>query len=94
NVGELVIPAIVTGTFQNPKYAPDLTRMAQMKLKGLLPSSDNPSAGISTLLGGLLGKKEANKDQQPGQKAAPANPLDQLLRGLIPEKKKPQPPPK
>ncbi len=94
NVGELVIPAIVTGTFQNPKYAPDLKRMAQMKLKGLLPSSDNPSAGISGLLGGLMGKKEGNKDQQPGQKTAPANPLDQLLRGLIPEKKKPQPPPK
>ncbi|MBZ5555435.1 MAG: AsmA family protein [Acidobacteriia bacterium] len=94
SVGELVIPAIVTGTFQNPKYAPDLKRMAQMKLKGLLPSSDNPSAGISTLLGGLLGKKEANKDQQPGQNATPANTLDQLLRGLIPEKKKPQPPPK
>jgi hypothetical protein len=31
---------------------------------------------------------------QPGQKPAPADTIDQLLRGLIPEKKKPQPPPK
>ncbi|MBZ5538311.1 MAG: AsmA family protein [Acidobacteriia bacterium] len=94
NLGELVIPAIVTGTFQNPKYSPDLKRMAEMRLKGLFPSSDNPSAGISGVLGELLGGKGVKQPSQPGQKPAPADTLDQLLRGMIPEKKKPQPPPK
>jgi len=32
NHGELVIPAIFTGTFQHPKFTPDLQKVAQMKL--------------------------------------------------------------
>ncbi len=93
--GELVIPATVTGTLQNPKFAPDLKRMADMKMKGLLPSFSNPSAGIGEVLGSILGGKSASKDQQQsGQKpATPADTINQFLRGLIPEKKKAQPPP-
>ncbi len=33
--GELVIPAIVSGTFANPKFSPDPVRMAKMKLEGI-----------------------------------------------------------
>ena len=33
--GELVIPAIVSGTFTNPRFAPDPERMAKIKLEGL-----------------------------------------------------------
>jgi AsmA protein len=33
--GELVIPAIVSGTFTSPRFAPDPERMAKIKLEGL-----------------------------------------------------------
>ena len=76
--GELVIPATVTGTFQNPRFAPDVQKMAQMKLKGLLPTGNNPLGGI---LGGLTGQK----GQQPaaGQQQ---NPVNQIM-GLFGKKK-------
>ena len=79
--GELVIPATITGTFQNPKFAPDVQKMAQMKLKGLIPSGDNP---LGSLLGGLTGQK----GQQPaaGQQQQ-QNPVNQVL-GLFGTKKK------
>jgi hypothetical protein len=50
--GELVIPVLVTGTFDHPQFAPDLQTLAQMKLQNLLPTSGNPAAGV---LGGILG---------------------------------------
>ena len=81
NQGELVIPATVTGTFQNPKVMPDVQKMAQMKLKGLIPTGDNPLGGASSILGGLTGKKgqPASGQQQ--------NPVNQIM-GLFGTKKK------
>jgi hypothetical protein len=81
NQGELVIPAIVTGTFQNPKVVPDVQKMAQMKLKGLIPNGDNPLGAASSILGGLTGQK--------GQPAAgqQQNPVNQIM-GLFGSKKK------
>jgi uncharacterized protein involved in outer membrane biogenesis len=61
--GQLVIPAIVTGTFQHPHYAPDLQQIAQMKLKG-----------IGGMLGGLLGQKTGNAGTQQQN-----NPVNQLM---------------
>jgi len=81
NQGELVVPATVTGTFQNPKVMPDVQKMAQMKLKGLIPTGDNPLGAASSILGGLTGKKG-----QPGQQQQP-NPVNQVL-GLFGTKKK------
>ena len=78
--GELVIPATITGTFQNPKFAPDVQKMAQMKLKGLIPSGDNP---LGSLLGGLTGQK----GQQPAAGQQQQNPVNQVL-GLFGTKKK------
>jgi uncharacterized protein involved in outer membrane biogenesis len=57
--GELVVPLIVSGTFQNPQFAPDLQQMAQMRLKNLTPSLDNPGA-LSQILGGAAGAKSGN----------------------------------
>jgi AsmA protein len=89
--GEMVIPVIVTGTFQNPKFAPDLQQIAQMKLKGLLPNINNPSSAVSGILGGLLGQKGATKtQQQPQQKQPPQNAVEQIM-GIF-GKKKQQPP--
>ncbi|MGE5325212.1 MAG: AsmA family protein [Actinomycetota bacterium] len=68
NQGELVIPVIVTGTFQHPAVAPDLQQIAQMKLKNLLPTAKNPGALTSGILGQILGKKGGAQNgnaQQP-----------------------------
>jgi uncharacterized protein involved in outer membrane biogenesis len=66
--GELVIPGTVTGTFENPKFNPDAEQLARMRMKGIIPSSDNPagalgyvpgSKGIEKTLGGILrGRKK------------------------------------
>jgi hypothetical protein len=59
--GELVIPVLVTGTLNKPIIAPDVQKLAQMKLNNLLPSTGNPGAltsGLSGLLGG--GQQQGN----------------------------------
>jgi len=58
--GELVIPVLVTGTFDRPQFAPDLQKLAEMKLQNLLPTSGNPAAGI---LGGILGGQGGQQQQ-------------------------------
>jgi AsmA protein len=82
NQGELVIPAIVTGTFENPKFMPDLQKVAQMKLKGMVPSL-NSSGGVAGILGGVLGQKGATQAQpqqeQPQQQQQPPNSVQQLF---------------
>ena len=60
--GELVIPVIVTGTVNKPLIAPDVQKLAQMKLNNLLPTSGNPGAltsGLSGLLGGKGGQQQS-----------------------------------
>jgi AsmA protein len=79
NQGELVIPANVGGTFQNPVITPDVQKIAQMKLKGLMPSADNPLGAASSLLGGAAGQK--------GQPAGQQNPVNQIM-GILGTKKK------
>jgi hypothetical protein len=71
NQGELVLPVIVTGTFQHPQVAPDLQQVAQMKLKNLLPTTKNPGQLTQGILGAILGNKNqggANTQQSGGQK--------------------------
>lgn len=78
NQGELVIPVLVTGTFQHPQVEPDLQQVAQMKMKNLLPTSSNPGAltnglinavngkgkgGIGGILGALGGQRQPNQSQ-------------------------------
>ena len=78
NQGELVIPAIITGTFDKPKFSPDMHQVAQMKLKGLLPNSSNPAGAVSGLLGGLLGQKSGSQTNQ--QTTQPQqNPVQDLI---------------
>lgn len=63
--GELVIPVLVTGTLDNPRFAPDLQRIAQMKVQQLLPTTGNPGNAVSGILGGLLnGKRPGGQGQQ------------------------------
>jgi AsmA protein len=102
NQGELVIPALITGTFSNPRFAPDVQQVAQMKLKGFVPNFNNPAGAVSGLLGNLLGQQaqqQKNQQQQSSpQQAQPQqqNPVQQLI-GIFGKKKQqqqPQPPPK
>jgi AsmA protein len=69
NQGELVLPVLVTGTFQHPQVAPDLEQIAQMKLKNLLPTSKNPGQLTNGILGAILGNKNQGgaEGQQGGQ---------------------------
>lgn len=57
NQGELVLPVIVTGSFQHPQVAPDVQQIAKMKLDNLLPSSKNPGQLTTGILGAVLGNK-------------------------------------
>ena len=90
NQGELAIPVLVTGTLQNPKFAPDMQQMTQMKLKGLIPSNNNPGA-VGGILGGLMGKnatQQQNQNQQAQQQQqSPQNQVQQII-GLFGKKKK------
>src|ERR1700756_892286 len=83
--GELVVPALVTGTFSNPKFAPDIQQIAQMKVKGLVPNFNNP-ASVAGTLQNLLGgpKNPAEAPQQQAQQQQ--NPVQQIL-GLFGKKK-------
>jgi AsmA protein len=78
--GQLVIPAMVTGTFKNPRFEPDLQQVAQMKLKGLIPNFDNPTSAASGILSNVLKQQFGNQNQNPSQQqgSRPANPLQQL----------------
>jgi uncharacterized protein involved in outer membrane biogenesis len=54
NRGELVVPVVITGTFDKPQVAPDVQKVAQMKLQNLLPTTGNPGTMSAGILGGLL----------------------------------------
>jgi AsmA protein len=91
NQGEIVIPATVTGTFQHPVFAPNVQKLAQMRLKGLVPNSDNPLGGAAGILGGFLGQKGGNQANQPGQQQPGA--VQQLLDIFGNKKQEKKPPP-
>jgi hypothetical protein len=72
--GELVIPAIVTGSFAHPHFAPDIEQMAQMKLKNLLPTASSPGKALTNILGG----SKAPASSQPAGNAV-GNALDSIF---------------
>jgi hypothetical protein len=61
NKGELVIPVIVSGTFSQPRFAPDVQKLAEMKLQNLLPTSNNPAQLTTGILGAVLGGKKTGQ---------------------------------
>ena len=96
--GELVLPILVTGTTSHPIVAPDIEKLAQMKLQNLLPTAGgllNGKGGndLGGLVGGLLGGQQQH-GQQAGQPAQQqnqqANPLNDALNQLLGGKKKKQ----
>ncbi|MEP7366484.1 MAG: AsmA family protein [Acidobacteriota bacterium] len=62
--GEMVIPALVTGTFSAPRVTPDAAAMAKLKLQQVIPGLTKPGAlneGVGGLLDMLKGKKKEPK---------------------------------
>jgi hypothetical protein len=74
--GELVIPILLTGTVKNPQFAPDVEKVARMKLQNLLPTFVDPDRLSTTILGQVLGNKSS-------QEPKPENPLRDIFEGLF-----------
>jgi hypothetical protein len=55
--GELVIPMLVTGTAQQPRFAPDVKQVAEMRLKNLVPSLGDPQSLTGSILGAVRGER-------------------------------------
>src|SRR5271157_1795343 len=97
--GELVLPVIVGGTMSHPLVAPDMEKIAQMKLNNMVPSAAGllgGKGGAGGVLGGLLGGSQAQQGQPGQQNAKPAQQnqqqqLQDALGGLLGGSKK-QPP--
>ena len=53
--GELVMPVIVTGPVQKPKFVPDAEKIAKLKLQNILPTAGD-TKGVQDLFQGLFGK--------------------------------------
>ena len=97
--GELVLPVIITGTMSHPIVAPDMEKIAQMKLNNIVPSAAGllgGKGGAGGVLGGLLGGGQAQQGQPGQQNAKPAQQnqqqqLQDALGGLLGGSKKKPP---
>jgi len=61
NNGELVIPALVSGSYKNPKFQPDLQAIVQLQKQRFIPGYEpgqKPADTIKGLLGIFGGKKQ------------------------------------
>jgi AsmA protein len=87
--GELVVPMLVSGTFAQPRFAPDAQQVATMKLRGLLPTANNPGALTSGLKGIVDAFSGKQGDSKAGQGKQGDNLEDSILNLLnqIPKKK-------
>ena len=89
SAGELVIPAIVTGTFTQPRFAPDVQAFLQLQKQRLLPTFDNPAGALSGILGSLTEKEKKNGSQEQAPAEKPADRIKGILGGILGGKKKP-----
>ena len=96
--GELVLPVIITGSMNHPAVAPDLQKIAQMRLNNILPTAagvlGGKNAGIGGIVQGVLGGGQP-QGQQSGQHAnqQPSNlnnTINNALGGLLGGKKQKQ----
>lgn len=89
NQGEIVIPAVLTGTLAKPRFAPDAARFAEMKLKSAVPSAASALdlvKGKTTgkaVLESILGKTGEKASPQPASPAAPAETAEPKRKGLL-----------
>jgi hypothetical protein len=82
--GELVVPAIVTGNFKQPKFAPDAQAFAQMQKQRFLPSLKNPAAALDALRGLTSGsKQQPSQDQSQQQGQQPQKSEKPTVKGVL-----------
>ena len=90
--GELVMPILISGTFDHPQFAPDVQQVAQMKLQNLVPSFGNPGNMTGGILGALLGGKnqqqQNNANDQQQQQQQQQNPIGDILNQVLQGNKK------
>jgi uncharacterized protein involved in outer membrane biogenesis len=80
--GELVIPIVVSGTFKAPQFAPDLQRVAQLKLQNVLPGIENPADVTNGVLNQILRTKPGPpppSESGPQSPPKPPTPFDNFL---------------
>jgi AsmA-like C-terminal region len=70
--GEIVVPMVITGTFQDPEFAPDLQKVAEMKLQQIVPGG---------LLKGILRGKPGEQEEQDKRNDIP-DVLDRIFGGI------------
>ena len=95
--GELVVPVIITGSMNHPAVAPDLEKIAQMKLNNILPTAagvlGGKNANLGGIVGGLLGGGQPQGQQQGAQQGQHQNQqnlndtINNALGGLFGSKK-------
>jgi hypothetical protein len=87
NSGELVIPAIVTGSFKQPKFAPDVQAFVQLQKQRLLPSLENPKGALGSILGAITSKTDKTAEPATEQKAAETKPAEakpaETIKGIL-----------
>jgi hypothetical protein len=81
SAGELVLPAIVTGTFLQPKFAPDLKAVVELQRQKLIPGK-NAAGAVANVLDAIKNKKNDSKNESGGEEQ-PAEKKPAGLRGLL-----------
>jgi uncharacterized protein involved in outer membrane biogenesis len=77
--GEIVIPVMITGTFKQPKFAPDQQAFLKLQRDRLL---DNPAGAIGGVLDAISGKKKpAEPGATPEEQKKPS--LQDTLQGIF-----------
>ncbi len=80
--GELVVPGLITGTFEKPRFEPDMQQFTARTVKGIVPTSDNPFGVLSILLG------HDTRDQTQPLKENPLQAPEKFLNKMFGGKKK------
>jgi hypothetical protein len=85
--GELVVPAIVTGAFSQPKFAPDLKAVVELQKQKYLPTLSDPRSAVSGILGAFTAPKtETPKADTPPEGAAPppaSSKAEEAVKGIL-----------
>ena len=84
--GELVLPVIITGNMNHPIVAPDVEKLAQMKLNNLLPTAggllNGKGGNVGGILGGLLGGQQP-QGQQPAKSGQQQQQNNRTIRWAV-----------
>ena len=85
--GELVLPVIIGGTMSHPTVAPDVQKLAEMKLNNIIPNAagllGGGKGGAGGIVGALLGGgQQQGQPAQPGAKPAQPTQQQQLQDAL------------